>query len=364
LANIYFEEKGPVKGEAAINKAIHHVERLEQALQALDITGNAFPPNVVMLKALIEFRKNNVAEGLGLLKSVSKRFWPALVLQMETHIRLKQDEDAMQDAIALSEVIDKDSKVLEEVSPLFFPMWVTALTKAGEREAMKNAVMIWHDRYPDHPLGLARWAGVQLEEIDALMARGSDADLERASKVLVEVSNKVGGQGQEAMSSWLMQRLPPTGSNRNYVRLAEKAGQESNLPSMLLEVLGTTATVRGEHKLALDLLKQATEKDPQNAIAWNNLAFVASKHFEGEMELALKAANQAAQMQPKNIEIMHTRGMVYLKLRRWQLAIEDLRAVLAERPNATDVHLDLAQAYAAIGKKDLAALHQQLANGQ
>jgi tetratricopeptide (TPR) repeat protein len=361
LAGIHIQEQGSLKGAASLDKAVYHLSQLEESLRSANISGKELPPNLVMLKAMVEFRRQNVDEGLALLKEISASFWPALVLQMETHIKLKKDEEAIKDAVALSQAVKREPQLLDEVSAQFFPMWCTALERAGEREELKNAVSLWHKKYPKQQQALQMWAGFQLIEIDNLLVQGSNANLERASKILINTTSKLGDSGQRAITTWVLNRLPPKGTNRNYLQLAEMASKDPEICSTLLEILGTAATLRGEHKLALDLLKRATEKDSQNVIAWNNLAFVANSHFDEEIDLALKAADIAARMQPGNIDVLHTRGSIRAKLKQWELAIEDLRVVVAERPNAGDVHQSLAQAYEALGKKDLAAFHYQLA---
>jgi tetratricopeptide (TPR) repeat protein len=361
LAGIYFEGHGPLKAEESLDKAIYHLTRLEQALRMLDLKGAAIPANVVLLKAMIEFRKSNVKEGLDLLQSISGEFWPARILQMEIHIKLGQDEAAMQDAIALSHAVKREPALLDEVSAEFFSMWCVTLQKTDEREQLKTAVSLWHQRFPQDPHGLTFWAGLQLEEVDALMIRGGAAELKRANRILIDVTSQLTGRDQQTFTNWLLERLPPTGKNLGYLQLSDMAANDPDINSLLLAVLGTAATIRGDHKLSLDLLKRATAKDSKNVVAWNNLAFVAHSYFEEEFELAQEAVNRAAKIEPNNIEILHTRGFIRLKLEQWDLAIEDLRAVVAERPNAEDVHQGLAEAYNAIGKTDLAEFHRQLA---
>jgi tetratricopeptide (TPR) repeat protein len=361
LARVYFEEQGELKGIESLERCERHLSLLKKALQDASLRVNELPPTVVFLSAMVELKKNNVVEGVELLKSISDQYWPALVLLLETNIKLQRYKEAQQVALKLSQAVKKSPEILNDVSAMFFPMWCAALAEAGDREETKVAVNLWHQKFPEDPNGLNEWASLQLQEIDTLMVRGNEADMSRATNLFIQTTNRWGNKGQPFFSTWLMERLPPKLNSENYLKLAELSAQHADVSGTVLEVLGTAATLRGEQQLSLDLLKRATEKEPENSTAWNNLAFVANSYFENEMPLAIEAVNKAAQIQPDNPEILHTRGFIRIKLKQYDLAIEDLRQVIAKNPAAIDVHQGLAQAYRAIGKTELAAFHEQLA---
>jgi tetratricopeptide (TPR) repeat protein len=223
---------------------------------------------------------------------------------------------------------------------------------------MKTAVIQWITKYPNDPQAISAWAQLQLSEVDTLMIRGSESDLSRAAKVLVQTTNRMKLDHHGLVSSWLYQKLPPAANLPNYQRLAELAANSDEASSLLFEVLGTAAAMRNDNQSARELLSRAAEKDPGNAIALNNLAYIISLHFADEMPLALELAEKAFQVDSEDIRILHTRGFIYLRLKQWEAAIKDLRSVIARNPDAADVHRGLAEAYRQTGRGDLAALHE------
>jgi tetratricopeptide (TPR) repeat protein len=359
LARQYYEEATALKGTASLERAELHLKRLEEALKELNV--KAVPHNVVLLSALLMFKKNELDQGLALIKSVSSQFWPALVLQLEMHVKLGQSKNAIEDALAVSQLVKKQPEILEELSLDFFPMWCTALAVANEREELRIAISHWFQKHPGDRRARVEWTNLQFMEIDTLMVRGSESDLTRATQILIQTTARLDYEFQPFVSSLLLKHLPPTGNHPNYLRLVELAAQDERASSLLLEILGTAATLRDDVQNARQLLTRATQKDPNNPIALNNLAFVIDCYFDDDRSLALELADRAVNLQPDNMDFLHTRGFIHLHLRRWESAIEDLRIVAARKPNESDIHLGLAQSYREIGKLELAVLHENQA---
>lgn len=360
LAQLYLEEKGHLQGKASLERADLHLKLLAQALKEIRV--ETLPPNVTLMAAMLEFKKKNPKDGLSLLKSVSGRYWPALVFQMEVHANLGQTKEVVEDALAISQLVKKEPGVLAEVTREFFPMWCSALSAARETDDLKSAVLHWVEKYPNDPQAIAAWAKMQLSEIDTLMIRGSESDLSRAVRILVQATNRLDLDQHELIASWLYVKLPPSSNLPNYQRLTELAAKSEDASSLLLEVLGTAAAMRNDNVAARELLTRAAAKDANNVVALNNLAYIISLHFVDEMPLALELAEKAFRVDPDDIRIMHTRGFIYLRLQRWEPAIKDLRAVIARNPDAADVHRGLAEAYRKTGRAELAALHETQAN--
>jgi tetratricopeptide (TPR) repeat protein len=358
LAKIYFQEQAALKGLESLKRAEVHLLRLQESVDALNGQPTELPPNVTLLKAMIEFKKQNDREALSLLNSISSKFWPALILQLEFNVQMGFKENASKDAQKISRLVKRDPSILNELSPQFYPLWCSSLSDAGADEDLNEAIQHWYRMHPENETALVEWSKIQFFEIDNLLVRGSDSDLERATGLLVGISNRLGPKFRLLISAWLFSRLPPEQQFPNYLKLAAQTANHPEVSSTMLEIIGTAATIRGEHELCLTLLKRAIEKDPENAIAWNNLAFVTSESFPADMPLALDAVNRAIQLQPTNVEFLHTRGFIYLQLKKWNLAIEDLSVVVSQTPNASEVHRGLAQAYRAIGNSQLAELHE------
>jgi tetratricopeptide (TPR) repeat protein len=358
LARKYLEEQASLKGEPSLARAQTHLNLLKRALAEINI--KPLPVNVVLLAAMIDLKQGNAEKALQQLRSVSARYWPALVLQLEIHLKLSQHEAAMQDALAISQAVRKELGILDEVSPAFFPMWCQALAATKDREELKFAIRQWFRKYPDDVAAEQEWGVLQFFEIEALMIRGSEADMSRALAILIQTTEQLGMQHHPLISSWLNEQLPPRKNQPNFLRLAEMAAEDDRAPSILLEVLGTAASLRSDQQTALELLNRAIDKEPENLVALNNLAYVISLHFPQHYPLALEMVERAVKIQPSNVAFLHTRGLLFVRLEKWDKAIADLVIVAAKAPNAADVHRGLAIAYRAIGKPELAAIHEAL----
>lgn len=207
LARQYYEEKTDLKGQSSIDRAELHLQRLQESLPALNVKET--PPPAVMLWAMVELKKNNTQAALARLKQISHRFWPALVLQLEVNIKLQRSDDAMRDALAISQAVRKQPEIMDEVSADFFPMWCAALAAAGEREELRTAISHWFQKFPNDRRAVMEWTTLQFLEIDALMVRGSESDLMRANRILVNVTQLDDYELQPFVSGLLLSQLPP-----------------------------------------------------------------------------------------------------------------------------------------------------------
>lgn len=93
------------------------------------------------------------------------------------------------------------------------------------------------------------------------------------------------------------------------------------------------------------------QKNPDNAIAENNLAWALSQ--SGQAAEALKHARHAAELAPNSLQVLDTFGVVLLKNDKPQDAVETLNKALDQAPNTNpEVRFHLAQALVAAGRKD------------
>jgi tetratricopeptide (TPR) repeat protein len=132
-------------------------------------------------------------------------------------------------------------------------------------------------------------------------------------------------------------------------------------PAAILEAVGTVAAAVGEFDKAKIYLRQAAEKDPRHAVAWNNYAWVVLQEPHGDMEDALAAVTKALAIQPDEFRFRETRGQVLIRLGRWPEAIADLEYAANGMPESRDIHLSLAKAYDALGDKEMARVHREQA---
>jgi tetratricopeptide (TPR) repeat protein len=130
-------------------------------------------------------------------------------------------------------------------------------------------------------------------------------------------------------------------------------------PSSLLEAAGTVAATMGEPEKAKEYLQRAVQKDPANAVAWNNYAWIVAQEPEGDLDDALTAVNKALQLSPDEFRFRETRGQIFIRLGKWQSAVEDLEFAANAMPDSADIHGSLAKAYEALGDQQLARVHRE-----
>ena len=68
---------------------------------------------------------------------------------------------------------------------------------------------------------------------------------------------------------------------------------------------------------------------------------------------------KALELSPGEYRFRETRGQIFAKQKNWQAAVDDLEAALNAMPETPGIHATLAQAYDALGQKDLAELHRE-----
>ena len=115
----------------------------------------------------------------------------------------------------------------------------------------------------------------------------------------------------------------------------------------------------GQPEKAKEFLQRAVKKNPNNAIAWNNYAWLVAEDPNGNMEDALAAVNKALDLSPNEFRFRETRGQVLVRLGRWQSAVDDLEFAANGMPDSADIHRALAKAYDALGDKQLARVHEE-----
>jgi len=140
--------------------------------------------------------------------------------------------------------------------------------------------------------------------------------------------------------------------------------------ALLLE-LGDLAAMDDNHNKAFDLYKDALDIDPDSSRAYNNKAFVLKLMFletknEEQLNAALDNANTAIELdRKKGIEpdptYFETRGQIYIELREWEKAADDLTRALNGILSLVDqrsAHKGLVTAFTKLGETDLAKYHQ------
>ena len=128
--------------------------------------------------------------------------------------------------------------------------------------------------------------------------------------------------------------------------------------------MGTEAAKNENFDEARQFLAAAVDRDEADPVAWNNHAWVLGEGEGAQLEEALIAANRALDLLPDEHRFRETRGQIYLRLQRWQEAVDDLEFAINGLPSLGSIHQSLAIAYTALGQEELARLHEMQADGQ
>ena len=100
------------------------------------------------------------------------------------------------------------------------------------------------------------------------------------------------------------------------------------------------------------LNQEMLRRDPKDALAQNNLAWLLALH-EGKGQEALDMIQQAIKTAGPTMPLLDTRAVIFIALGQSTSAIRDLEDVVAEAPSANRL-FHLARAYFVAGQRDAA----------
>ncbi|CAM2067617.1 Tetratricopeptide repeat protein [Sulfidibacter corallicola] len=103
---------------------------------------------------------------------------------------------------------------------------------------------------------------------------------------------------------------------------------------------------------AMHILEEASNKNPQSAEIWNNLAVVYTAL--GQTEKSIVAFQKATQINPHQVDVLNNRGVLALLEATPESALELLEQAGDINPQSIPVLLNLAQAHQALGQIDKA----------
>ena len=89
--------------------------------------------------------------------------------------------------------------------------------------------------------------------------------------------------------------------------------------------------------------------DPDNIVAKNNLAWVYAEHG-GNIDVALRLAEEAKEKAPEDPTITDTLGWIYVKKGSYEAAVENLKNSVAKNPHDPSGLYHLGTAYYKLGK--------------
>jgi serine/threonine protein kinase/tetratricopeptide (TPR) repeat protein len=142
------------------------------------------------------------------------------------------------------------------------------------------------------------------------------------------------------------------GNEEEAVRLTARALQTPLRPDRDYFLLAHGHAIDGNYRHAIDLLTQATQKDPQNFSAWFVLG---NCYYElGRNSDAVASFNTCIGLRPSFHWAWFNRGLAHLRLHHSQQACDDFDEVIVIDPNITDAYLNRALAREELAQYDAA----------
>jgi cellulose synthase operon protein C len=192
--------------------------------------------------------------------------------------------------------------------------------------------------HPDEPVVLAQQGWFQLQDGDY---EGSVISFRRALEV-------------QTRRSWLM----------HYHQAQLLAGQEEAALATLTDwlerqpddsgvrrLLGSSLLYLNREDEALEVFREQVRRQPEDATALNNLAWLLRERNPAE---ALEYAQRAYALAPKRAEVLNTLGVAFLYTGDTKRAVETLQRARDAAPNAPAIGVHLARALHADGQTDRA----------
>ena len=122
--------------------------------------------------------------------------------------------------------------------------------------------------------------------------------------------------------------------------------------------------IQGRYAEAETMYRQVLARDPSNLVALNNLAWLLALR-EGNREEALALINRAVDLVGPQGELLDTRAIVHLAMKRPELANQDFVEAIRETPTTSRYLFHLAQAHRLANNAEAArtALQQARTSG-
>jgi FimV-like protein len=139
-------------------------------------------------------------------------------------------------------------------------------------------------------------------------------------------------------------------AQQQYEKVASQ--QDSNRSYALLRV-GQIYEKKGDFTNAQTSYENAIAANQDNILAKNNLAWLYAEHG-GNVDVALKLAEEAKEKAPNDPGIADTLGWIYIKKGSYEAALENLKDSASKEPNNASYLYHLGTAYYKLGRNDQA----------
>ena len=271
----------------------------------------------------------------------------------------------LSDEIQANEALKKSAQLLaakfasqKSLSAAEFTEWAAAKIQLGDREEGVRALRLGIKQHPKHTKLRSTYRAVCVQLQNAYSA----SDL--TNKHLSLLRDMLAFEPDEEQ---VMLAIASAGTNAKMVdsvqQLLQPGLREGSLPNAVMERLATVALVRGDQSAARRYYATLLKEDAKRPVILNNQAWLLAHTEPTNIKQALVLIEQAISIDKSRVDLRGTRGLILVKLERWDEAIRDLQSALNGNPShARLYHHALAAAYEKSGHQKLATLHRNRAN--
>ncbi len=310
---------------------------------------------LTLIRAYWLAKGDRKVEAAELLKPLAAQNLAAAIERLRIDLLLGKGNEARRDALHVRSHLERTKRLKQPIDTKAYQWWMAAEQVLGDRTRFQHVLMDWIERFPANELALTELATFHIQEFETLVQASSPDPATLATLLRTAYAT---GKVPETVNDGLIRFYLQWSTRPELHKAFDELAESPDLPASLAEVLGTAAAIAGEWGRAQKCLEYATEDDPTNAVAWNNLAYIHSRRPEPDLQAALDMVNRSLQLRPDEFRFRETRGQIYVKLSRWSEAIEDLEFAINGMPDVAAIHQSLASAYEALGNKQLADLHR------
>jgi len=124
--------------------------------------------------------------------------------------------------------------------------------------------------------------------------------------------------------------------------------------------LGFANWVDGNRDNAVWHTERALELEPRMSGVMNNFAWMLAHDESPDLQRALALINAALEKKPNELRFRDTKGVILMKLERWEEALTEFETILprVEQRKRGSIHQHLAEIYTALGRSGLADRHR------
>jgi tetratricopeptide (TPR) repeat protein len=346
-----FERLRPTAYEQFLLARLYEADRDDrkagELLQALLSTRDGSNAFFISYYVLFLLRTDDVAgAATWLARLEAKEPKEARTLELQVRVLVKQQQAGKAAEKEVAKTVEEFKALVQEMAkrdgPRALRLAATALEQVGRSQEAgalyREYVVKAEDKEPDSALALVGFLARQGDAAEALKTLEKAAPRctpERVAQTGVAVL-RLGKPGPEHF--------------RLVERLIEAGHRARPGSTDLLLSLADLRDAEGQHDRAIELYRQALEKEPDNALALNNLAWLLALH-KGRGDEALGLVDRALAVAGRAGGLLDTRGVVLARLGRLPEAIRDLEEAVAETPSGAR-YFHLAQAYMAAKEPD------------